>query len=200
MNNLRITLLMLLILGLGACANKENKLEEGAIASEDFLDEGGEEGLMVDDKADEEIVDTESGSESVEEMAGSTISATGEMGTYVIREGETLMQMAFKIYGDYRQWKQIMSLNNLSNPNVPGGTSLKYDKPSSEFIWSPQGNPYLVKQGDTLGLISQKKYNTVKRWRDIYDNNKPLIRDPDLIFAGFTLYYIPSNHRNTAAE
>ena len=42
-------------------------------------------------------------------------------------------------------------------------------------------------------IISKKKYGTPVRWKSIWDNNKPMIKDPNLIFAGFTLYYIPDN-------
>ena len=79
------------------------------------------------------------------------------------------------------------------NPHLKGvrilaGTQIKYNPPSEKFVWSAKGDPYLIKLGDTLGLISKSKYGTVKKWRSIWDNNKPMIRDPNLIFAGFTLY------------
>ncbi|MCB1073754.1 MAG: hypothetical protein KDK96_11745 [Chlamydiia bacterium] len=48
-----------------------------------------------------------------------------------------------------------------------------------------------MKKEDTLGTISDEVYHTPKRWNEIYQNNRPLIKDPNLIFAGFTLYYIP---------
>ena len=200
MKNLRMMLFLSLIWGLSSCANQEDKLEEGQVASEDFLDDGNDEDLMVEDKGDSEneVGDVEL-ADAQEEMENA-ISTTGDIGTYVTSKGETLMQVAFKIYGDYRQWKQIMQLNNLSNPNVSVGTSLKYSKPAKEFVWNPSGKPYLVKRGDTLGFISQEKYNTSKRWRDIYNNNRPLIRDPDRIFAGFTLYYIPDQNRQNATS
>ena len=193
-------LLIFIILGLASCANKESKIEEGEIASGEFLDDGTmesnepeDEELLVDDKGDQEnlALEEEYPSTSEQEMGNSTSSMSGEMGTYVAKNGETLMQVAFKIYGDYRKWKYLMDVNNLSDQSISEGTSLKYGKPMNDFVWNPKGNPYLIKTGDTLGHISQKKYNTTKKWRSIYENNKPLIRDPNLIFAGFTLYYIP---------
>ena len=36
-------LLILLVLGLASCANKEGKIEEGEIASGEFLDDGTED-------------------------------------------------------------------------------------------------------------------------------------------------------------
>jgi nucleoid-associated protein YgaU len=67
---------------------------------------------------------------------------------------------------------------------------LKYDAPAQEFVWNPEGNPYLIKNGDTLGGISGQVYNNRNKWRSIWDNNKPLIKNPNKIFAGFTIYYL----------
>jgi len=55
------------------------------------------------------------------------------------------------------------------------------------------GNPYLIKSGDSLSLISKKVYGDWREWPAIHKNNPKQIRDPNLIFAGFTLYYLPLN-------
>jgi len=77
------------------------------------------------------------------------------------------------------------------NYNLEKGMQLKYESPASRFNWNPAGDPYLIARGDTLGKISTKLYNTPKHWQDIWENNKPMIKSPSLIFAGFTLYYLP---------
>ena len=120
----------------------------------------------------------------------------GQTETYKFQKGDTLMMVAFKIYGDYRKWKEIKSLNK--GKKIVEGTELKYYVPEQKFGWQPDGTPYLVKTGDTLGLISKDKYGTVSKWKSIYENNRPLIRNPNLIFAGFTIYYKPV--RNLASE
>jgi len=98
-------------------------------------------------------------------------------------------------------WRKIRDLNPsiVSNEMLEVGMNLKYDKPASPFEWNPQGLPYLIRRGDTLVSISADKYGTTSKWRDIYNNNRPLIKDPNLIFAGFTLYYI-ADERNLASE
>lgn len=121
----------------------------------------------------------------------------GAMETYKFQKGDTLMMVAFKIYGDYRKWKDIKSWNQ-DKKKITEGVELKYYVPEQKFGWRPDGNPYLVKTGDTLGLISKDKYGTASKWRSIYENNRPLIRNPNLIFAGFTIYYKPT--RNLASE
>ena len=113
-------------------------------------------------------------------------------GVYKVRKGETLMLIAFKLYGDYGKWKKIQQNNpHLKGKPLRAGMELSYDAPREGFEWSPQGLPHLIKRGDTLGKISKNKYGTSKKWKTIWDNNKPLIKDPNLIFAGFTLYYVP---------
>jgi len=115
---------------------------------------------------------------------------------YTVGENETLMMVAFKIYGNYEKWKVIAKRNKSvlkGNNQLKKGMVLKFKAPKKEFVWNPEGSPYLIKTGDTLGRISNKVYKTPKKWKAIWENNKPLIRNPNKIFAGFTLYYIDKN-------
>ncbi len=117
------------------------------------------------------------------------ISETGE---YMVEKGDTLLLISFKVYGDYRKWRQILAENpNISKDNLKVGLKIKYTPPADSFEWKKRGNPHLILKGETLGKISNKYYGTIKRWREIFDNNQPMILDPNLIFAGFTLYYMP---------
>ncbi len=132
--------------------------------------------------------------EKVEEKV--TIAAspvdTGVIKIYKVKKGETLMQIAFKIYGDISKWKDLKKLNQEKvsrNALLPEHLSLKYSVPEIEFTWNPEGSPYLIKGGDTLGIISNSIYQTPKKWKDIWENNKPLIKNPNEIYSGFTLYY-----------
>lgn len=114
-----------------------------------------------------------------------------EIGQYVVQKNETLMMIAFKLYGDYSKWRRLAKMNkkHIKNGIVMAGKTIRYRKPSQEFNWQPQGNPYLIKTGDTLGKISNDVYGSQKKWRSIWDNNRPMIKDPNRIFAGFTIYY-----------
>lgn len=130
---------------------------------------------------------------------------TNEPGTikeYVVQKNETLMMIAFKLYGDYGRWKEIANANSSvlkGNNIVREGMKLSYEAPAEEFEWNPQGNPYLIRTGDTLGRISKQVYATEKKWKLLWDNNKPLIKDPNKIYAGFTLYYL-ENGREVATQ
>jgi nucleoid-associated protein YgaU len=51
---------------------------------------------------------------------------------------------------------------------------------------APMGT-YVVVKGDSLSKIAQHAYGDGKRWRKIYEANKDVIKDPDLIYPGQSL-------------
>jgi nucleoid-associated protein YgaU len=213
--------LLALALLLGACSNNHKKSQNedvsDAASDADFIvDSSGD--LFFDDQfsfdangdtAGAEVAMSDSENEPLifdESMAthdyqANTNSAdlSGEFSNYTFKQGDTLMWVAFSIYGDYRKWKELKEWNPEMKPSELGqGSVIRYKAPVNEFVWRPSGLPHLVKRGETLGTISNVHYGTMKRWKDIYNNNQPLIRDPNLIFAGFTLYYVPD--RDLASE
>jgi hypothetical protein len=56
----------------------------------------------------------------------------------------------------------------------------------------------MVKHTDTLGTIANSVYGNKKKWKNIWANNKPLIKNPNVIYAGFTLYYTNGGMANFA--
>jgi nucleoid-associated protein YgaU len=63
---------------------------------------------------------------------------------------------------------------------------------SSSTAPSTENNPnggrtYVVAKGDSLSAIAQREYGDEKEWRRIYDANRDIIKDPDLIYPGQTL-------------
>jgi nucleoid-associated protein YgaU len=139
----------------------------------------------------------EPSSEPVSEVAEQPVEKPAEVkiteaGEYVVEKGDTLLLISFKVYGDYRKWRQIIGENpGVSQKNLRVGTKIKYTLPNSPFDWNKNGNAHLILKGETLGTISNEHYGTLKRWKEIYENNQPMILDPNLIFAGFTLFYVP---------
>ena len=119
------------------------------------------------------------------------LASVKSFGSYTVEPGDTLMLVAFKIYGDYLKWREIKRANpQISSTELIPGTTLNFVK-SGTFVWKRNGNPHLIKWGETLGSISGMVYGKKHRWPEIFDNNRPMIKDPNLIFAGFTLYYVP---------
>ncbi|OFZ20186.1 MAG: hypothetical protein A2X94_09795 [Bdellovibrionales bacterium GWB1_55_8] len=119
---------------------------------------------------------------------------TGETQDYTVQSGDTLMKIAFETYGDLYRWKDIYELNRerLSSISIlPPGMVLKVQKPDGAVVIERNGEKYLIKIGDTLGTISRDVYGNPGRWKEIWQNNRQMIHDPNKIFAGFHLYYVP---------
>jgi nucleoid-associated protein YgaU len=189
--------ILFLALLFGACSSTENKDGEEATtdtamesSTEDSLfaeDAGAEEGEEENAQPQEDLFVS-----SDEESGGgdNTISVNSSSGEYVVESGDTLMLIAFKVYGDYSKWKAIAGMNpGVSSGKLTRGQVLKFSPPAEKFVWNPKGEAYLIKGGDTLGTISNEKYGTSSKWKILFENNRPMIKDPNLIFAGFTLYY-----------
>ncbi len=150
--------------------------------------------LVIEDEAPVEKVSTPS-------SARASTKLSDNMMEYKVQKNETLMMIAFKLYGDYGWWKKLAGWNTdtlKGGQIVRSGQTLKYMAPSEEFVWNPQGLPHLIRTGDTLSLISKTVYQTPKKWKLIWENNRPLIKNPNLIFAGFTIYYL-ENGREVAS-
>jgi nucleoid-associated protein YgaU len=112
---------------------------------------------------------------------------------YRVRKGDTLMKIAFEKYGDLYRWKEIYEANRkvIKDPNhVPPGTKISLSDAGMVTI-ERNGERYLIKRGDTLGIISNDVYGTRAKWKKLWENNRQLIKDPNKIYAGFSLYYVP---------
>jgi nucleoid-associated protein YgaU len=112
---------------------------------------------------------------------------------YQVKKGDTLMKIAYEQYGDLYRWKEIYEANrgNIKDPNhVPPGTQLSLNGAGMVTI-EHNGESYFIKRGDTLGVISNDVYGTIRKWKKLWENNRQLIKDPNKIYAGFYLYYQP---------
>lgn len=195
-------ILIFTLLTVTACSNNK-KTAEGADSDQgieqdaDFIVDSEDEDLMMEDG--EEMMKEEGGEIAMMEDSGSSPVNidSGSNGQYTVKKGDTLMWIAFKIYGDYSKWKELSNANG-GISTISTGQVLNYNEPTEKFVWQPNGLPHTVVNGETLGTISNDKYGTAARWRSIYENNQPMIKDPNLIFAGFTLYYVPD--RDIASE
>jgi nucleoid-associated protein YgaU len=49
---------------------------------------------------------------------------------------------------------------------------------------SPSERTYVVEKGDSLWKIAKHHYGDGEKWRKIYEANRDLIKDPDLIHPG----------------
>jgi nucleoid-associated protein YgaU len=125
-------------------------------------------------------------------------SSFGKKVNYKVKAGDTLMKIAYSKYGDIFRWRDIYSENQhiIKNYNqIKVGQTLLLN--GDEFVViDKNGEPYLIRKGDTLVKISKKIYQSPLYWRRIWKNNSQLIRDPNKIYAGFTIYYRPKSEFN----
>jgi nucleoid-associated protein YgaU len=74
-----------------------------------------------------------------------------------------------------------------SNPDFgnvqSGGSSTAPAAPQSTGPISSE-RTYVVVEGDSLSKIARREYGDANKWRAIYEANKDLINDPDLIYPG----------------
>ena len=69
-----------------------------------------------------------------------------------------------------------------SEPESPATPEAPSDTTPAE-----QNDTYVVQKGDTLSSIAKKLLGSSSKWRDIYELNKDLIKDPNLIRNGWKL-------------
>ncbi|MBT7608798.1 MAG: LysM peptidoglycan-binding domain-containing protein [Bacteriovoracaceae bacterium] len=112
---------------------------------------------------------------------------------YKVKKDETLMLIAHKLYGRYQRWKDIEKVNGelLITTKVEAGVSILVPTPDDKFSNVHKGTPYILQAGDTLRTVSKHAYQTPIYWEYIWNNNRDSIEDPNIIFAGFTVFYLP---------
>jgi len=52
---------------------------------------------------------------------------------------------------------------------------------------TPSGKTYTVVRGDSLSKIAKREYGDMTKWRKIYEANRDVIDNPDLIEPGQNL-------------
>ena len=72
--------------------------------------------------------------------------------------------------------------------DVVSGSSSTAPSPPAD----PGGNVstermYIVQSGDSLSKISRKFYGDANKWKQIYEANKDVVKNPDLIQPGWRL-------------
>jgi nucleoid-associated protein YgaU len=142
--------------------------------------------------------------------AAKTTVESGPTIEYVVQKGDSLASIAQKNLGNSSRWTEIQSMNGGIQPkSLRVGTKLKLpvtttaksttekNAPKSESSaptkkalaapseTSPAGTVYVVKAGETLRSIAEKKLGSADRWNDIVAANPGL--DPHKIGVGKTL-------------
>lgn len=133
------------------------------------------------------------------------VSAPVEGTSYTVKAGDTLMKISWEQYGTLFRWREIYESNKsrIADPNhVPPGTIIELPSEGRNPAAAVEhnGEQYLIVKGDTLGKISGKVYGTLEKWKKLWENNRQLIRDPNKIYAGFYLYYVPETKMTSTED
>jgi nucleoid-associated protein YgaU len=116
--------------------------------------------------------------------------------TYVVKDGETLGEIASRELGSYRMWREIASLNNIADPSrvMPGRmlrmpaakTSSKLSVTLQPYGVVPAGaNRHIVQEGETMSSIAGEYYDDVNKFGAIINANPEV--DPSRLKIGSTL-------------
>ncbi len=93
---------------------------------------------------------------------GSTVTIHGQVNTQADRE------------------KVILALGNVGGVSrVDDRLSVKKEQPEADF--------YTVKRGDSLSKIAKRYYGDPMKYKKIFEANKPMLKDPNLIYPGQVL-------------
>lgn len=69
-----------------------------------------------------------------------------------------------------------------------GGSSTARQAPAAPQPTGTSGSAasktYVVVNGDSLSKIAKREYGDAQQWRRIYEANRDIIKDPDLIYPG----------------
>lgn len=150
-----------------------------------------------------DLADSENAGGALEVTEESGSAATGTTEKYTVKAGDTLMKIAFTIYGDIDRWKDLRDWNQAAIKNASHlkvGTKLTYETPLQPFDAQERAHSYLIKQGDTLAGIADEVYGRKMKYRKLQRYNKKLIKNPNRIFAGFTIFYDITDQELAEAE
>ena len=129
------------------------------------------------------------------EVDGSTARLTGSVGNQAAREKAVLI--AGNIDGIERVDDRLTVTGaSPSFANVSGGASTTEATPAAGFgssaAHASQGGQsastfYTVESGDTLSKIAKQHYGDANKYQQIFEANKPMLKDPDKIYPGQVL-------------
>jgi nucleoid-associated protein YgaU len=150
-----------------------------------------------------DLAESEGAKDALEVTEEEGTATTGSTEKYSVKAGDTLMKIAFTIYGDIDRWKDLRDWNQAAIKNASHlkvGTKLTYETPLQPFNAQELSHSYLIKQGDTLAGIADEVYGRKMKYRKLQRYNQKLIKNPNRIFAGFTIFYDITDKELAEAE
>ena len=89
------------------------------------------------------------------------------------------------IFGDLFGKKEKKPRPDFSNVRSGGSsTAPAPGEPEPSATSATTGRTYVVVSGDSLSRIAKHQYGDAQKWSRIYEANRNIIKDPDLIYPG----------------
>lgn len=176
--------------------------QEGESFADESRSAGPDEDRYASDSSTDDRDQDEDDEGAPSRLRAKKVPRKGSTESYRVRRGDTLMKIAFAKYGDLYRWREILQHNRQalkSGELLYPGTILQVPG-VGEVIITRNGEPYLIKRHDTLVKISSSLYGSSSHWKALWQNNPELIRDPNKIYAGFTMYYLNDKVRKPATD
>ena len=105
------------------------------------------------------------------QVSEGTVSLTGEASSDAVRE------------------KAILLAGNVQGVEAVNADGLTVAAPEGDGGVATMTEPtfYTIQKGDTLSKIAKAQYGRTDRWRALFEANREVIEDPDLIYPGQTI-------------
>jgi len=136
-------------------------------------------GLTKNNTSENVELETETGEEAESVLSGS--------GEYQVKKGDSLWFIAEKKYGTPYVWQKISEFNNLKTTNLEIGQKLRLPDLGVKAGDLAKVTEYVVKEGDSLSKIALRAYGDMFAWNKIWQANRDLISNPNLIEVGMSL-------------
>jgi nucleoid-associated protein YgaU len=103
---------------------------------------------------------------------------------YRVREGDTLREIAARVYGDADRWSLIRTPTHEEPGPLREGQILIVPGITPPRV---KVKPYVVREGDSLYIISERVLGDGNLWRRIYDANRDKLKSPSSLRKGMVL-------------
>ncbi len=120
---------------------------------------------------------------------------------YVVQPGDSFMLLAEVYYGSQSHAGFLMRANphvkdpkrlrvgtEIRIPELPKSASPRARTSAGLKVdATPSGRTYVVKAGDSLTGIAETQLGATSRWKELYELNKEVIKNPDVLRSGIVL-------------
>jgi nucleoid-associated protein YgaU len=164
-------------------------VSEGSVASYETVNKLNTARATSGRAAKKTRTESQSSEPSASRSAKATSGSSGEI-DYLVAPGDSVSEIATRIYGSSREWQTIARANGLQAPYViyPGDVlNIKVLGTASAFAQAYKSAPetqITVQRGDTLSSISQRLLGTGNAWKYIWKINESEVPNPNQLRPG----------------